>query len=98
MKQTILSLILTGALASTSFAANINQRRENQQDRIAGGIQHGQLNAREAANLETREFRVNREIRNDRAHNDGRLTRGERYRINQQQNRISNSIYRDRHN
>jgi len=96
MKSTILALILSGALASTSFA-QINQRRENQQDRIAAGIRDGQLNAREAGSLEHREYYLNREIRFDRSRDCGRLTNAERFRINEQQNHLSRSIYIERH-
>ncbi len=97
MKNTILALMLSGALAATSYA-QINQRRENQQDRIAAGIRNGQLNPRETAHLETREAHLNSQIRYDRSRDNGHLTGAERFRINQDQNRISNSIYRDRHN
>jgi hypothetical protein len=96
MKSIILALMFTGVLASTSFA-QINQRFENQQDRIAAGIRDGQLNAREASNLERREYGINREVRFDRAHDCGRLTGAERFRINQQQNRLSRTIYIERH-
>ncbi len=97
MKNTILALALFGALASTSFA-QINQRRENQQDRIAAGIRDRQLSPREVVHLENRESRVNREIRFDRARDNEHLTAAERSRINRQQNSISRNIYRDRHN
>lgn len=97
MKSTILALVLSGALASTSFA-QINQRRENQQLRIAAGVRDGQLNARETSNLEHREYNLNREIRFDRSRDCGHLTNAERFRINQQQNHLSTLIYRDRHN
>ena len=96
MKNIILALMFTGALASTSFA-QINQRFENQQDRIAAGIRDRQLNAREATNLERREYRINREVRFDRSRDCGRLTGAERFRINQQQNRLSRTIYVERH-
>jgi hypothetical protein len=76
----------------------INQRRENQQDRIAQGVRSGQLTPRETARLENREARINHQIRHDRSMNDGRLTKGERTQINREQNRESRAIYRDKHN
>jgi len=76
----------------------INQRLENQQDRIAQGIQSGQLTAREAANLENRESALDNEIRADRRADGGRLTRAERAQINRQLNYTSHRIYRDKHN
>jgi hypothetical protein len=40
----------------------VNSREENQQQRIANGVQSGKLNARQTANLENREASVqNRE-------------------------------------
>lgn len=79
-------------------APSIAQRKDNQQDRIANGIDSGQLTAGETRNLESREANLNREIRDDRAGDDGHLTAQERARINAQQNRISKSIYNDKHN
>jgi hypothetical protein len=78
-------------------AQTINQRRENQQDRIAAGIANGKLAAGQAARLETRESRLNHEIGRDRQINGGYLTPGQRALINRQQNRLSNQIYRDKH-
>jgi hypothetical protein len=76
----------------------VNDRRENQQDRIANGVQSGQLTAGETKNLETREANVNREIHADRAADGGRLTAQERRQVNRQQNNLSKSIYNDKHN
>jgi hypothetical protein len=76
----------------------VNQRRENQQDRIANGVQSGQLTSGETANLENKEAAVNGEIHADRAANGGRLTSAERQQVNQQQNQLSKQIYQDKHN
>jgi hypothetical protein len=78
-------------------AQTINQRRENQQDRIAAGIANGRLTAGQTGRLETKEARLNHEIRHDRRIDDGHLTPGQRASINRQQNRLSNQIYRDKH-
>ena len=78
--------------------ATIHNRRDNQQDRIANGVQSGQLTAGETRRIESREANVNREIRTDRTANGGALTPQERQRINRQQNNISRSIYADKHN
>jgi hypothetical protein len=79
-------------------AATVNQRRENQQDRIAQGVRSGQLTAHETASLEGKESRLNHQVRNDRGHDDGHLTAGERARVNRKQNTLSRDIYRDKHN
>jgi hypothetical protein len=74
------------------------QRKANQQARIAQGVKSGQLTAHETGNLETREASVNKEERNMRAANNGKLTAADRTAINNRQNKISNSIYQDKHN
>jgi len=78
--------------------ATIQQRKENQQDRIANGVQSGQLTAGETANLEKKEAAINAETRADRAANGGKLTAAEKKQVNQQQNHLSNQIYNDKHN
>ena len=77
---------------------SVNDRRQDQQDRIANGVQSGQLTAGETKNLESREANVNREIKDDRQANDGKLTTQERQQVNKQQNNMSKSIYQDKHN
>jgi hypothetical protein len=84
---------------TASYGNNpVGQRRENQQDRIAQGIKSGQLTAGEASNLEHKEAAINREVRNDRAANGGKLTPQERRQVNRQQNHVSNQIYNKKHN
>ena len=91
-------LLATFALAQTPAPATANQRRENQQDRIANGVQSGQLTAGETKSLEGREANLNREIRDDRAANGGKLTSAEKAQVNRQQNNVSKQIYNDKHN
>jgi len=79
-------------------APTVNDRRENQQDRVANGVQSGQLTAGETKNLEGREANLNREIKDDRSANGGKLTSQERQQVNHQQNNLSHSIYNDKHN
>ena len=102
MKRTFITLtaavLMTTGLAVAQDNRTINQRRENQQDRIAQGVRSGQLTARETGRLETREARMNHEIRNDRRAHNGHLTAREHAQVTRQQNRMSKSIYRDKHN
>jgi hypothetical protein len=77
---------------------SVNDRRQDQQDRIANGVKSGQLTAGETKNIEGREANVNREIKDDRQANDGKLTAQERQQVNRQQNNLSKSIYNDKHN
>ena len=76
----------------------INQRKENQQDRIAQGVRSGQLTAGETARLEGREAHINRQEARMRAADNGHLTAADRAKINREQNRTSRAIYRDKHN
>jgi hypothetical protein len=92
----------SGSTAAPTPAAkpdpSIAQRKENQQDRIANGVQSGQLTAGETSKLETKEAAINGETRADRAANGGKLTAAEKTQINGQQNKLSNQIYKDKHN
>jgi len=93
----------TGSSTSSGTAdANkpptIQERKENQQDRIAQGIKSGQLTPGETKNLETKEAGLNKEERDMRAADDGHLTAADREKLNNQQNHLSNQIYNDKHN
>lgn len=76
----------------------IQDRKENQQDLIGQGVQSGQLTAGEAANLEKKEAAVNQEERDMRKLDNGKLTTGDKKTLTQQQNQLSNQIYKDKHN
>jgi broad specificity phosphatase PhoE len=101
MTSTLLTLILTGALIGATGLAQaqeIQERKENQQDRIANGVANGSLTPHETANLEHKEAGLNKEIRHDRRQNGGNLTNKEKAQVNRQQNKLSRNIYRDKHN
>jgi hypothetical protein len=99
MKRFIVnSLAATFLVVGTLSAATINQRRENQKDRIAQGVRSGQLTAHETASLENKEARLNHQIRNDREDHNGHLTGRQHAQVNREQNRLSRDIYRDKHN
>lgn len=76
----------------------VNRREARQQRRIANGVKNGSLSPQETANLERREASVQRREQRDMAEHNGHLTKKEQAGINRQQNRISRSIYRDKHN
>jgi hypothetical protein len=89
----------SGTPASTTpKPGEVAQRKENQQDRIANGVQSGQLTASETSKLETKEAAINGETRADRAANGGKLTAAEKRQVNKQQNQLSKQIYNDKHN
>ena len=104
-KGFILTAVMAGlmlpAAAQTTPAtppATINQRKENQQDRIANGIQSGQLTAGETRNLEKKESAINGEEHDMRKLDNGHLTAADRATLHQQQNTVSKDIYQDKHN
>ena len=79
-------------------APTINQRKENQQDRIAQGVKSGELTAGESANLENKESALNKEEHSMRAADNGHLTAGDRAVLTHQQNKLSRQIYDKKHN
>lgn len=76
----------------------VNQREANQQKRIANGINNGSMNAHETANVERREASVQKQEQADMAKHNGHLTKVEQRQLNRRQDRISRSIYKDKHN
>jgi len=96
MNKIFVTFFVTGMMIMS--AQEIQQRKENQQDRIANGVANGSLTPHETANLERKEAALNRETRRDRRQNGGNLTNKEKVRINNQQNHLSRNIYRDKHN
>ncbi len=76
----------------------VGARRDLQQQRIANGINSGQLSPSEAAKTENHEENINKHIAADRSANGGRLTPQQRQNINQLQNRASRQIYNKKHN
>jgi hypothetical protein len=75
----------------------VNQREQNQQNRIANGLHNDTLNSKQASNLEKRETSVENREKKDMSEHNGHLTKAEQRGINRQQNRISKSIYKDKH-
>ena len=75
----------------------VNSRETRQQNRIANGVKNGSLTPQQTANLEKREANVQAREQKDMAAHNGHLTKAEQNGINRQQNRISKSIYKDKH-
>jgi hypothetical protein len=103
----IVALVAAGFAFSVSAGAQstnsttdptVGQRKENQQDRIANGVQNGSLTPGETRNIEGKEANLNKETRQMRAADDGHLTAADKTKLNTQQNRLSNNIYQDKHN
>ena len=91
-------VVFAQAQATTTPPPTINQRKENQQDRIAQGVKSGQLTPGETSHLEHQEAGINKEEQGMRAQDNGHLTKQDKKTIRQQQNQESKRIYRDKHN
>jgi len=104
---TLLGLGLTASLASAQAPTttppdqehrSVNQRLENQRDRIQAGKKDDQLTKREATHLRADAAAIHAQERVYRKANDGKLTKGERKQLNRELNKSSRQIYRARHN
>jgi hypothetical protein len=73
----------------------IEQRKENQQQRIGEGVEKGSLTAGEATRLERKEAAINKEEKNMKG--DGNFTPAERAKVRHQQNVMSRRIYQQKH-
>src|ERR1700690_251884 len=88
----------TAGQTSPETGKRVNQRKENQQDRIGNGISNGELTAGEAGSLEKKESQINSEEQQMKKADDGHLTTADRTKLQQQQNQVSHQIYQDKHN
>jgi len=89
-------LLATGAFADGPRTDQVVDRDVNQQERVEQGLQQGQLNTREAGQIEREESRIDRTEARDLK--DGKLSPAEQAHINEMQSKTSRDIYRDRHN
>jgi hypothetical protein len=88
----------TGTTTSTPVTGKtIQERKDNQQERIGNGVENGSLTAGEAAKLENKEKNVNKEERDMREDDGGKLTTADKAKLNRQQNRLSSDIYKQKH-
>lgn len=100
MKNRLLTLTFTGILiasAGIAQAQEVQERKENQQDRIANGVKNGSLTPHETTKLERKEAGINRQTRRDRRQNGGTLTAKDKAQINKRQNHVSRDIYKEKH-
>ena len=75
----------------------VNAREQNQQDRIANGVQNGTMTPGQASRVENKEQHIDNQEKADMAANNGHLTKGEQKQLNKEQNRTSKRIYKDKH-
>lgn len=86
--------------AATQPGANseVGQRQNNQQQRIANGIDSGKMTAGETARAEKNEQHINQQVHADRQANGGKLTPAEKKQVNHEQNKTSKQIHKDKTN
>ncbi len=95
MKKCLVAILAMGIVIPAAWAQTIEQRKDNQQQRIGEGVENGSLTAGEAARLERKEAAINKEERNMKK--DGDFTPAERAKIQRQQNAMSHRIYSQKH-
>jgi uncharacterized lipoprotein YajG len=75
----------------------VNQREQNQQDRIANGVKNDKLTPGQTAHLERGEQRLQNNEKKDMAADNGHLTKQDQRQLNREANHMSNKIYKDKH-
>jgi hypothetical protein len=76
----------------------INQRLENQHDRIQAGTKDDQLTKAERTKFRADDAAIRAQEKVYRQAHDGTLTKTEKHQLNRELNRSSRQIYRARHN
>jgi len=100
MNKSIIAAVAAAAVVFPGYALaqstpRIDNRQENQEERIERGVESGELTKKEARRLERGQEHVDR--LEDKASRDGRITQRERDRIEDAQDNQSNRIRKQRH-
>ncbi|WP_295765821.1 hypothetical protein [Undibacterium sp.] len=90
------TLLAIPVFAQTTATPKVDQRQENQQKRIAEGVNSGALTAKETSNLEKREAKI--EADKQAAKADGKVTKHERQHLQHEENNASKKIHDKKHN
>lgn len=75
----------------------VNQREQNQQNRIANGVKNDKLTPGQTARLERGEQRLQNNEKKDMAADNGHLTKKDQRQLNHEANHTSKRIYNDKH-
>jgi hypothetical protein len=75
----------------------VNQRLDNQQQRIANGEANGTMNGKQAARDEKHDANIAQRESRDEAANGGHLTKAEQRNLNKSLNKDSKHIYKQKH-
>ncbi|TCI06612.1 hypothetical protein EZM97_33870 [Dyella soli] len=99
------ALASAGAMAQAATQDNVpghprvnevNNRLENQQDRIQAGVSDGQINAKQAARDEKQDANIAARESRDEAKHNGHLTKAEQKNLNKSLNHDSKRIHKQR--
>jgi hypothetical protein len=86
---------IASAVSAQTATPNVTKRQKNQQERIAQGVNSGQLTPKETGHLEAREAKIQQDKKAAKA--DGTVTHAERTKLQHEENRTSHAIYRQKH-
>ena len=75
----------------------VQQRIDNQENRVDRGISDGQVNAKQAAHDDAKLAREQNSLNHGEAKNGGHITKAEQRNLNKRLNKGSGQIYRQRH-
>jgi hypothetical protein len=92
----LFALAAAPAFAAGANTPRVDQRQENQQERIGQGVESGELTAREAGKLEAQQVHI--QNAENRAKADGDVTKRERARLHYKEEKASRNIARKKHN
>lgn len=97
MKKSLALVALAAVLSAPGFAGTptYDARQAQQRERIADGVENGELTARETRRLAAGQVHLNRVER--RAKADGVVTARERARLHHEANQQSRRIHRQKH-
>jgi len=110
-RATLMTLLLsTAAISGTALAQTaaptpvpdhprvneVNQRLDNQQNRIQNGVADGQINAKQEARDEKHDANIAQRESTDEAKNGGHLTKTEQNHLNKSLNKNSGRIHKQR--
>jgi Skp family chaperone for outer membrane proteins len=74
----------------------VNQRLDNQQQRIQNGVADGQINAKQEARDESHDANIAQRESRDEAEHGGHLTKAEQRHLNKSLNKNSGRIHKQR--
>lgn len=106
---TVIGLVIGAAIASGSVMAQdtpvpghprineVNQRLQNQQNRIQNGVADSKINATQAAHDEKHDANIAQRESADEAKDGGHITKQQQRNLNRAENRNSKHIYKQKH-